>query len=522
MKNYILILLISIGLGFGACTDFLNPDQEDIMLEEDNFETSYDVLASVLGIYQSFQEAVDIIFLANDLRSDLVNTTSNAPIEFREIEESLLDPTNEYLSPRHFYKVISMSNEVIANLDRLKENDANVTDEIKERYEGELVFLRTASYLYLIRFFDNVVYYEEPINDVASVQNLHPMTKGEIIDTLLLHADKYVHLDKLTAASLNEWGWERGRMSEWAGRQLCAELNLERGNYAEAIRYALMVMASSREQEFQIGNRYADAKWSSSIFVNSEIGAADQEHLLYIGFNKRFGQFNPMQRWCSNGTDGVYYIKPSDIGVSYWARENSGAGDEWRGEGYSYTEAGPGEYVINKYLLNMDPFSYDMHFFIFRAPSPWFVYAEALNKLGYPQAAYNAISRGVEYGESSPTGPRIGIRGRVSLQDWIEQNPWPSGSEITKLDSMVHVDNFLLEEHARELAYEGSRFQTLVRSAKWRKQAGVEGAENFLGEKVAQKFLSQPSKQATLIEKLKDENNWYIPFDITQLNFDDF
>jgi len=75
-------------------------------------------------------------------------------------------------------------------------------------------------------------------------------------------------------------------------------------------------------------------------------------------------------------------------------------------------------------------------------------------------------------------------------------------------DTINAVEDLICDEMALELAFEGSRFGDLTRMAKHKNQAGLYGADfgtRWLAKKLAY-------KAAGLEERLKNEQNWYLPF----------
>jgi hypothetical protein len=72
------------------------------------------------------------------------------------------------------------------------------------------------------------------------------------------------------------------------------------------------------------------------------------------------------------------------------------------------------------------------------------------------------------------------------------------------LEKQDYLEDQIIEERARELAFEGERFFDLVRIAKRRNDP------SYLADKIARKFSGD--KQIEIRELLMNENNWYIPF----------
>ena len=75
-------------------------------------------------------------------------------------------------------------------------------------------------------------------------------------------------------------------------------------------------------------------------------------------------------------------------------------------------------------------------------------------------------------------------------------------------DTINAVEDLICDEMALELAYEGSRFNDLTRMARHKNQAGLYGAD--YGTRWMAKKLAY--KAAGLEERLKNEQNWYLPF----------
>ena len=94
-----------------------------------------------------------------------------------------------------------------------------------------------------------------------------------------------------------------------------------------------------------------------------------------------------------------------------------------------------------------------------------------------------------------------GVRGRGGVANAV----MPS-YVITKNDSIMNIETLLIEEASLELAYEGHRWEDLVRIAKRRNDP------SFLADKIYRKLLLSGNGQAEAVRsRLMSESNWYLP-----------
>ena len=93
-----------------------------------------------------------------------------------------------------------------------------------------------------------------------------------------------------------------------------------------------------------------------------------------------------------------------------------------------------------------------------------------------------------------------GVRGRVSLESL---EPLDIFDEcVTGADSLRAMSGQIADEVARELAYEGQRWFTLVRMGR------NMGDTEFVADRVADKFDEGEVERYKAV--LKNENNWFI------------
>ncbi|MFO7371204.1 MAG: RagB/SusD family nutrient uptake outer membrane protein [Bacteroidales bacterium] len=185
--------------------------------------------------------------------------------------------------------------------------------------------------------------------------------------------------------------------------------------------------------------------------------------------------------------------------------------------------------IVFKYYLNTtQPYQDDSRFIIYRAGGIHLYMAEIYT---YWATWYNGVIRtntrealgfvndGSNY-DISITRRQYGVRGRVGLGSGydalrISDIHYLHDPFTNKLTGYINVTNNLLgkqkifeeqllEERARELAFEGERFYDLMRVAKRRNDP------TFLAKIVSEKFPAGQREQ--IYNYLSDESNWYIKY----------
>jgi hypothetical protein len=115
--------------------------------------------------------------------------------------------------------------------------------------------------------------------------------------------------------------------------------------------------------------------------------------------------------------------------------------------------------------------------------------AEALNQLGQGKEALDLVKV---------------VRDRANALPATDRN-------ITDFTDKEGIAGYILEERAREFAYEGKRWFDLLRNAKRNNYAGM----GLLLDVVA--ISAAPESQQSASTKLRDQNSHYLPIFFTEL-----
>lgn len=182
--------------------------------------------------------------------------------------------------------------------------------------------------------------------------------------------------------------------------------------------------------------------------------------------------------------------------------------------------------IVFKYSIDKNRYDQDANFTIYRAGGIqlylaeiytwWAFYRNGLVST-FTTNAVNIVNDGSNY-DALSSRRQLGIRGRVGFTGTyggiqvgnINYIHNPFTNEVIGYTDLtgnlyakqLYLEELILDERARELAYEGERFYDLIRVAKRR------GKPEFLADKVAAKYPA--GMRSAIRQKLMDEKNWYI------------
>jgi hypothetical protein len=281
-----------------------------------------------------------------------------------------------------------------------------------------------------------------------------------------------------------------------------------------------------------------------SMFARGQDALYRQQWLWVLPFNSNFAPTNPFIDLFSN-QGGSYLVKPSRTAMDYWNSQTQANGFPFDARRDFTVKTINGQPVIMKYLYNyMDgstlvPLSIlakNGQWFLGRAAAVHLHFAEAANRDGHPKLAYALVNQGISttfdtsnaggrdvtnlqntfaYGKPYDFDARNGEYPRYR-GDWYRNGGIRGCAYVTKdslaknistTDSITAVENFIVNEGALELAYEGYRWPDLLRIALRRNDP------SFLANAVYNKLNKDNIPGAADVQaRLGNKANWYLPF----------
>ena len=411
----------------------------------------------------------------------------------------------------------------------------------------------------------------EDINDIGDPDKFPKIPLDQLIDELVAFTESLPYTDPYSGDSslvINVDGYNTAKFFINKGC-LLGDLQLWKGNYLEAATYYKNVMETGTGSgviavlfdTYRVGSRNVSTNddlcvgylrfreqdatglvdsntqgWRS-IFAREKDARWNTEWIWSLPFDTNFAPKNPFIDLFSN-QGGSYLLKPSQRAIDLWKDQTQRNLIPYaaRGERFSYKVINDQE-VIMKYLyryldftsqLPIDEFVRDGDWYLYRAAKLHLRYAEAANRDGQHRLANTLLNNGIqtEYGvpgEEDVTdieqtnlpfpynfdgrqGDFPYYRGDWHRNDGVRGRAYVEFKEVVG-DSLISIENNLIEEGALELAFEGNRWGDLVRVALRRNDPA------FLADKIYEKLSKEGNPNADDVHsKLMSQENWYLPF----------
>lgn len=465
VKYFLLTLLVFMQF---SCNDWLDLIPPSGLIRDEFWNAKEDVEAVLMAAYETFGSMDRNLFLYGELRADLLQRDFNQPGGEQSIMESNIYPDNGFNNWETFYRVINYCNEVIKNAPEVKEIDNTFTDFQLRSLMAEAYFLRSLSYFYLVRLYQDVPLVLEPSESDDADFYLPQSPEEEVLEQIA--TDLKANRDFAPSESFPTMSENKGRASKAAFDALLADIALWRFQYEEVLTH---VQKIEQNENLEL---MPSARWFQLFYPGNSL-----ESIFEFQFDG-----NRNQR---NGTFGLTEQNSNQYDPSQKAVEMFGseyAKEIVRGEGATIAKIGEDDFIIWKYVgqspdglsVRAGAQQYSANWIVYRLADVMLMKAEALSQLERYNEALFIIND---------------IRSRANVQP------------ISPAFNRVAFEDAILEERALEFAYEGKRWFDLLRM----------GRRNNYGRKskLIEIIISNvPSTQKRILAaKLTNPLGWYLP-----------
>ncbi len=489
-KISILLLLVSAS----SCDAWLDLAPEDGVTREDFWQTKEQVESAVIGIYCEMMntECVNRMFLWGELRADMVIDGTRPKANYTSVRAGEIASDNDVCKWSNFYTVINNCNLVIEYADMALEWDASYNQKESDLFKAEAKALRALMYFYLTRSFGDV-----PLVLQASIsddQEYH-IAKTSQDSVLMQVVSDLEDAEKVMLTSLSyNTQYPKGRMTVWAVKAILADAYLWQGQYDKAIACCNDIINSDNFTLIPVARTaiagveniyYPDATAVSNLFNKLWANGNCEESIFELNFDETktngfYNLFSSAQNVLAANTDYIegnffpLYEMDEDV---YDVRSN----------GFSYQGS-----LVWKYLalahLGTARTSQQSHanWVFYRYSEILLMKAEALIQKGSADElveAYDLIKQ---------------VRVRANALE----------SDDTRFEEPINaseLEQFLLDERARELMFEGKRWYDVLRFARRNDYAKIDYLMTLA-------LNSAPTgKQQSLQSKYGDHRSHYWP-----------
>lgn len=474
MKRKITYIIIAVVMmvPFG-CNNWLELMPPSGLTRDEFWQTKEDVEAILMGAYSSFSSLNNLLFIHGEVRADLVDDDTNTDQAIRNMMNGNIYPDNWLSNWENFYKVINYCNEIIKNAPAVQDIDKTFTNYQLKGYMSEAYFLRSLTYFYLVRIYNDVPFTVSP-SETDNSEFYIPKTKSDsilnYIKTDLLEARKYLADNYITTMEI------KGRASKEACEALLADIALWQFDYEAVIEHVTNIEMSDKIELMP------SARWFENFYPGNSL-----ESIFELQFDERQNQRNALYDLTNVNSRN---IDPSQIAIEMFARKYSN--EPFRGEDFSIRKNSDTDFTIWKYVglapdgrtTRPSNLQYTANLIIYRYADVLLMKAEALSQVGrYEQA--------LDYLNVVRFRAQVGTANIQSTKEAYE--------------------DAILDERARELAYEGKRWFDLVRMGRRDNYARKDKLVEVIIRNV-------PSTQKRILSsKLTNPLGWYMPIYKTEL-----
>ena len=604
-----------------ACSDMFETDS-DRQIFDPALDQKTDSMFYTLGILKGLQQLADQYVMTGEMRGDLTATNSYTQTDLRRLADFTADATNKYDSAYLYYRVINNCNYYIAHRDTSLRTGSRVVA-IPEY--AEALAVRAWTYLQLAKNYGTVPFFTQPIVSIGDAQSVNSYSGSSnyrdlqgICDELAPELAKFSGTEvpsygNISAGVLNSSDSENPQEKTVSSKNamipvdvILGDLYLETHQYELAARYYFNYLRDNKlalQQAYILPtNQYVlpaiEEKLPSAYEMTVSSNSFQWESIFSITNPNDIITYIPL---AANRLRGTVTELPRYFGYDFYSTTSGDANSNSRylverqidasesykalsnAQDYYYTPTGEsgGSTVVRtadfgdlRRLVAMRQVSRDDSIFavmikftsanvpIYRTATVYLRLAEAINRMGYPDAAFAILKDGinddlysyvaVDDSTDVEAGRYIrpetidmlttkvpflsdenytiftdnwGIHSRGTYYTRGAFSPYQFNAVVgrklaelngqwsmfngqwTKADTINAVEDIICDEMALELAFEGNRFGDLTRIARHKNNAALYGA-NFGSQWLARKLAY---KAAGLEQRLLDEKNWYLP-----------
>ncbi len=544
-KIYLALLVFM--LITAGCESLLDSKSDRILLpNQHQLNSPNDTLYSMIGIFSQLEKLADRYVLLGELRGDLTDIIESAEPELLEIYNLEISEDNPYNQIEDYYSIVNNCNYIIQNIDTAQRIGV---EKVLYKEFAAAKAIRAWTYMQVALNYGTVKYYDQPITTIGDGNDFTEYSLQELLPVLIQDLEPWKDIDAPGGVNLGENF--SSSITFFPIHFVLGDLYLWNGEYENAAVEYHSLMEKQKlvnNTDYQVlweveNNEFtnkltSDKDWRNQFLSEKDelisvlAGPVEVGQLSYIEEYKRYSNLIPSDIAINNWDKQTYYhtaklVKNGDLRgdmESYLPPETSELSygqTVYKFSGYNTNQIAKYLYLA-QYGKRIIP--------VYRTASLYLRYAEAVNRAGKPNMAFAVLKHGlnsktmavdsivpksekyISFTDSTGTfynyanfedvtfDQNIGIHARgCGKTNLALDYKIPSQTSFT--DSIIWVEDKIIEELALETAFEGNRFQDLMRISFRR------GDPAYLADIVSEKYDDKAGMRSILM----DENNWYLP-----------
>ena len=585
-----------------SCSDMFETES-DRQVFDPALDQKTDSMFYTLGILKGLQQVADQYVMTGEMRGDLVATNVYTETDLRELADFSAGTNNKFNAAYLYYRIINNCNYYIAHRDTTLLTGSR---KVAIPEYAEALAVRAWAYMQLAKTYGEVPFYTDPLVSIGDANKNFP-TKDlqgicdELTPQLMLFSGTAVpNYGNISAGMLNGTTSAEEKIIQSAKAMIpvdavLGDLFLETNQYEQAAKYYFNYILRNK---LIVEQAYIDPSSFTKILLDKlpNDASVNLGNVSRYSWSSIFSTSNPNDivtyiPMASNQLRGITTELPRYFGYDFYSTTSGSPNSSERYLVERQIDASSAYYQLSqnqmwyylpksssssgsrvvktakigdlRRLVTMREVSKQDSLFaimtkffsanvpIYRNATIYLRLAEAINRMGQPEAAFAILKDGIKddpsatylYFHASDVDDRMGtmeflqkVVPFLSKENMsIFEENWgihSRGANYTQgaftgyqLDTLVAqkmiqlditpqgnlndtinaVEDLICDEMALELAFEGNRFGDLTRIARHKNHAAVYGA-NYGSQWLADKLAFKNPKVSLL-----DEKNWYLP-----------
>lgn len=451
MKKYFLkysFLLCLTLLTVSSCKKFLDDKPKTTLSTGNAYNTASDIENALAGCYNTFY-GTDYYqweyVMVSDVRSDNAYPGGGNEETFFQYDRSTLAPSNHhnYVNWSALYNGIARCNTLLNKIGDV--TDAALTEERRSQVIGEASFLRAFHYYQLVKLYGGVPL--ELLSNSADPKVIRKprATEKEVYDQIV--ADLESALAKLPDSYGGSAAINKVRATKGAANAMLAKAWAQRSDrdYNKVLQYCNAVIASpagyalmANYADLFDGNHYLNSESILEIpFEEGNWSASSWGIELYLAPEDGWQKYCVPSKDLVAAYDAAGDVERKNANIVFWTTDGNGDPISWSDENWNPCGDHATAIPFNYKQKHAGGWASGDDYYLIRLADIILLKAEAQNELGNWSEAVSTIT---------PIRLRAGI------------------GALSSVHSQAEMKLALLNERRLELAFEGQRWDDLVRN----------------------------------------------------------